>query len=314
MSRNKIGVIGGGFVGSTTAQRIAEKELGDVVLIDIVEGMPQGKALDIFEASPVYGYDSRVVGANDYSALAGAAVVVITAGIPRKPGMDRSDLLRVNGEIMQKVVSGIMEVAPDAMLIVVSNPLDVMCFVAHEVSGLPKNKVMGMAGVLDTARYRSFISEALNVSVKDVQAMVLGGHGDSMVPLASTASVSGIPITQLLSREKIDSLIERTRHGGAEIVNLLKTGSAYYAPSAAAATMVESIVRDQRRILPCCCRLDGEYGIDGTWVGVPVVLGAGGIEQVIELDLEPADTAALRTSATAVKNGQEEVAGMLSMS
>ena len=314
MSRKKIGVIGGGFVGSTAAQRIAEKELGDVVLVDIVEGMPQGKALDIFEAGPVYGYDSQVTGANDYAALEGADCVVITAGMPRKPGMDRSDLLKVNGEIMRNVVSSIMDVAPEAFLIVVSNPLDVMCYVAHEVSGLPRNKVMGMAGVLDTARYRSFIGEALNVSVKDVQAMVLGGHGDSMVPLASTASVSGIPITQLLSKEKIDELVTRTRHGGAEIVNLLKTGSAYYAPSAAAVSMVESIVRDQRRILPCCTRLDGEYGIDSTWVGVPVILGANGVEKVIELDLESGDREALHASARAVKEGQDEVAGMLALS
>ncbi|MGA1201850.1 MAG: malate dehydrogenase [Planctomycetota bacterium] len=313
MSRKKIGVIGGGFVGSTTAQRIAEKELGDVVLVDIVEGMPQGKALDIFEAGPVYGYDSVVTGANDYAPLAGADCVVITAGMPRKPGMDRSDLLKVNGEIMRSVVSGIMEVAPEAFLVVVSNPLDVMCFVAHEISGLPRNKVIGMAGVLDTARYRSFIGEALDVSVKDVQAMVLGGHGDSMVPLASTASVSGIPITQLLSKEEIDKLIDRTRHGGAEIVNLLKTGSAYYAPSASAVAMVESIVRDQRRILPCCTRLDGEYGIDATWVGVPVVLGANGVERIIELELDPSDAEALKTSASAVKSGQDEVAGMLSI-
>ena len=314
MSRKKIGVIGGGFVGSIAAQRIAEKELGDVVLVDIVEGMPQGKALDIFEAGPVYGYDSQVTGANDYAALEGADCVVITAGMPRKPGMDRSDLLKVNGEIMRNVVSSIMDVAPEAFLIVVSNPLDVMCYVAHEVSGLPRNKVMGMAGVLDTARYRSFIGEALNVSVKDVQAMVLGGHGDSMVPLASTASVSGIPITQLLSKEKIDELVTRTRHGGAEIVNLLKTGSAYYAPSAAAVSMVESIVRDQRRILPCCTRLDGEYGIDSTWVGVPVILGANGVEKVIELDLESGDREALHASASAVKEGQDEVAGMLALS
>ncbi len=314
MSRKKIGVIGGGFVGSTAAQRIAEKELGDVVLLDIVEGMPQGKALDIFEAGPVYGYDSRVIGANDYAALARADAVVITAGMPRKPGMDRSDLLKVNGEIMQKVVSSIMEVAPEAFLVIVSNPLDVMCFVAHEISGLPRNKVVGMAGVLDTARYRSFIGEALDVSVKDIQAMVLGGHGDSMVPLASTASVSGIPITQLLTREKIEELIVRTRHGGAEIVNLLKTGSAYYAPSASAVAMVESIVRDQRRILPCCTRLEGEYGIEATWVGVPVILGANGVERVIELELEAGDLEALKTSAAAVKSGQDEVAGMLAIS
>jgi len=313
MSRKKLGVIGGGFVGSTTAQRLAEKELGDVVLIDILPGMPQGKALDIYEAGPVYGYDSRVTGANDYAPLEGADVVVITAGMPRKPGMDRSDLLRVNGEIMHKVVSGIMEVAPEAMLVVVSNPLDVMCFVAHEVSGLPKEKVLGMAGVLDTARYRTFIADALGVSVKDVQAMVLGGHGDTMVPLSSTASVSGIPITQLLPKKKIDELVERTRHGGAEIVNLLKTGSAYYAPSAAAVAMVESIVRDQRRILPCCVRLEGEYGIQGTWVGVPVVVGAAGVERVIPLELEAADLAALKKSAASVKSGQDEVAGMLAL-
>lgn len=313
MARKKIGVIGGGFVGSTTAQRIAEKQLGDVVLFDIVEGMPQGKALDLAEAAPVYGYDSAVTGANDYGPLEGADVVVITAGMPRKPGMDRSDLLKVNGEIMQMVASSVREVAPTATLVVVSNPLDVMCYVAHSVSGLPRNKVVGMAGVLDTARYRTFIAEELSVSVKDVQAMVLGGHGDSMVPLTATASVSGIPVADLIPPERLEELVTRTRHGGAEIVQLLKTGSAYYAPSAAATAMVESIVLDQRRVLPCCTLLDGEYGIDGTWVGVPVVLGAQGVEKVIELELGESDLEALCTSAQAVRNGQEEVAGMLGL-
>jgi len=313
MARRKIGVIGGGFVGSTTAQRLAEKELGDVVLVDILEGMPQGKALDLAQAAPVCGYDSCVTGANDYASLDGAELVIITAGMPRKPGMDRSDLLRVNGEIQQKVVTGIMEVAPEATLVIVSNPLDVMCYVAHQVSGLPRRKVVGMAGVLDTARYRTFIAMELGCSHKDIQAMVLGGHGDSMVPLTSTASVSGIPVSQLISEERMEELVNRTRHGGAEIVNLLKTGSAYYAPSASAVAMAESILLDQKRVLPCCTLLDGQYGIDDTWVGVPVVLGSAGVEKVLEVDLSDAELNALQSSATSVHEGQSEVAQMLSL-
>ena len=313
MARRKIGVIGGGFVGSTTAQRLAEKELGDVVLVDIVEGMPQGKALDLAQAGPVCGYDARVTGANDYAPLAGAELVIITAGMPRKPGMDRSDLLKINGEIQQKVVSGIMEYAPEATLVIVSNPLDVMCFVAHQVSGLPKNKVVGMAGVLDTARYRTFIAMELGCSHKDIQAMVLGGHGDSMVPLTSTASVSGIPVQQLISPERLEELVNRTRHGGAEIVNLLKTGSAYFAPSASAVAMAESILLDQKRVLPCCSLLDGEYGIEDTWVGVPAVLGENGVEKILEVELDQAELDALRSSASSVHEGQGEVAQMLSL-
>ena len=313
MARRKIGVIGGGFVGSTTAQRLAEKELGDVVLVDIVEGMPQGMALDLVQAGPICGYDSNVQGANDYSSLDGAELVIITAGMPRKPGMDRSDLLRVNGEIQQKVVSGIMEVAPSAMLVIVSNPLDVMCFVAHQVSGLPKNKVVGMAGVLDTARYRAFLAMELGCSVRDIQAMVLGGHGDSMVPLTSTASVSGIPVSQLISAQRLEELVDRTRHGGAEIVNLLKTGSAYYAPSAAAVAMAESILLDQKRVMPCCSLLDGQYGIEDTWVGVPVILGSDGVEKILEVELSASESEALQTSAAAVHAGQAEVAQMISI-
>ncbi|MGB1660942.1 MAG: malate dehydrogenase [Planctomycetota bacterium] len=313
MATRKIGVIGGGFVGSTTAQRFAEKELGDVVLFDIVEGMPQGKALDLAQAAPVCGYETGVYGTNDYADLKDAELVVITAGMPRKPGMDRSDLLKVNGEIQQKVVSGIMEVAPDATLVVVSNPLDVMCYVAHQVSGLPSNKVVGMAGVLDTARYRAFIAMELGCSPKDIQAMVLGGHGDSMVPLTSTASVSGIPVQQLIAPDRLQELVDRTRHGGAEIVKLLKTGSAYYAPSAAAVAMAESILLDQKRVLPSCALLSGEYGIDDTWVGVPVVLGANGVEKILEVDLSDADREALHASASAVNEGQQEIAGMLSL-
>ncbi|MBT5738741.1 MAG: malate dehydrogenase [Planctomycetes bacterium] len=313
MARRKIGVIGGGFVGSTTAQRLAEKELGDVVLVDIVEGMPQGKALDLSQAAPVCGYDSCVIGANDYAPLAGAELVIITAGMPRKPGMDRSDLLKINGEIQQKVVSGIMEYAPEATLVIVSNPLDVMCFVAHQVSGLPKNKVVGMAGVLDTARYRTFIAMELGCSHKDIQAMVLGGHGDSMVPLTSTASVSGIPVQQLISPERLEELVHRTRHGGAEIVNLLKTGSAYFAPSASAVAMAESILLDQKRVLPCCSLLDGQYGIDDTWVGVPAVLGANGVEKILEVELNKTELDALQSSASSVHEGQGEVAQMLSL-
>lgn len=313
MARRKIGVIGGGYVGSTTAQRLAEKELGDVVLVDIVEGMPQGKALDLSQAGPVCGYDSCVTGANDYAPLAGAEMVIITAGMPRKPGMDRSDLLKINGEIQQKVVSGIMEYAPEATLVIVSNPLDVMCFVAHQVSGLPKNKVVGMAGVLDTARYRTFIAMELGCSHKDIQAMVLGGHGDSMVPLTSTASVSGIPVQQLISPERLEELVHRTRHGGAEIVNLLKTGSAYFAPSASAVAMAESILLDQKRVLPCCSLLDGQYGIDDTWVGVPAVLGANGVEKILEVELNKTELDALQSSASSVHEGQGEVAQMLSL-
>ncbi|MEE2883739.1 MAG: malate dehydrogenase [Planctomycetota bacterium] len=313
MARRKIGVIGGGFVGSTTAQRLAEKELGDVVLVDIVEGMPQGKALDLVQAGPVCGYDSVVEGANDYSSLEGAELVIITAGMPRKPGMDRSDLLRVNGEIQQKVVSGIMEFAPSAMLVIVSNPLDVMCYVAHQVSGLPKNKVVGMAGVLDTARYRAFLAMEVGCSVRDIQAMVLGGHGDSMIPLTSTASVSGIPVQQLISAERLEALVDRTRHGGAEIVNLLKTGSAYYAPSASAVAMAESILLDQKRIMPCCSLLEGQYGIEDTWVGVPVILGSDGVEKIIEVELSSAESEALQASAAAVHDGQTEVAQMINI-
>ena len=313
MARRKIGVIGGGYVGSTTAQRLAEKELGDVVLVDIVEGMPQGKALDLSQAGPVCGYDSCVTGANDYAPLAGAELVIITAGMPRKPGMDRSDLLKINGEIQQTVVSGIMEYAPEATLVIVSNPLDVMCFVAHQVSGLPKNKVVGMAGVLDTARYRTFIAMELGCSHKDIQAMVLGGHGDSMVPLTSTASVSGIPVQQLISPERLEELVHRTRHGGAEIVNLLKTGSAYFAPSASAVAMAESILLDQKRVLPCCSLLDGQYGIDDTWVGVPAVLGANGVEKILEVELNKTELDALQSSASSVHEGQGEVAQMLSL-
>jgi malate dehydrogenase len=313
MARRKIGVIGGGFVGSTTAQRLAEKELGDVVLVDIVDGMPQGKALDLVQAGPVCGYDSSVQGASNYSSLEGAELVIITAGMPRKPGMDRSDLLRVNGEIQQKVVSGIMEVAPSATLVIVSNPLDVMCYVAHQVSGLPKNKVVGMAGVLDTARYRAFLAMELGCSVRDIQAMVLGGHGDSMIPLTSTASVSGIPVQQLIAEDRLEELVDRTRHGGAEIVNLLKTGSAYYAPSASAVAMAESILLDQKRVMPCCSLLDGQYGIEDTWVGVPVILGSDGVEKILEVELSSDESAALKASAAAVHEGQAEVAQMISI-
>ncbi|MCI0651459.1 MAG: malate dehydrogenase [Planctomycetes bacterium] len=313
MARRKIGVIGGGFVGSTTAQRLAERELGDVVLIDIIEGMPQGKALDLAQSGPVEGYDCTLAGANDYSALAGADIVVITAGIPRKPGMDRADLLRTNGEIMRSVIDGTKRHAPEAILVVISNPLDIMCWAAHRLSGLPRERVVGMAGVLDTARFRTFIAQELNVSVKDVQAMVLGGHGDSMVPLPEYASVSGIPLQQLIPKERLQALIDRTRHGGAEIVNLLKQGSAFYAPSASAVAMVESILKDQRRLLPCCCLLDGEYGIRGTWVGVPCVLGANGVEKLIVLDLAKDELAALRASADGVAKGQKQLAELMKL-
>ncbi len=313
MARMKIGVIGAGNVGATTAQRLAERELGDVALIDIVEGMPQGKALDLAQSGPVEGYDTAVSGSNDYKALAGARVVVITAGVPRKPGMDRSDLLRTNGEIMRSVIQGTKKYAPEAILVVVSNPLDVMCFAAHRMSALPKQRVVGMAGVLDTARFRSFIAAELGVSARDVQAMVLGGHGDTMVPLPSFSCVSGIPLTRLMPRARLDALIDRTRHGGAEIVNLLKTGSAFYAPSASTVAMVESIVLDQRRLLPCCCYLEGEYGIQKTWVGVPAILGANGLEKLVELELAPEESAALKASAATVASDQEKLVKLLGL-
>lgn len=302
MSANKITVVGAGHVGATCAQRIAEKELArEVVLIDIVEGIPQGKGLDQWESAPIERFDSMVIGANDYESAVGSDIFVVTAGIARKPGMSRDDLLKTNAGIVRSVSGEIARVAPDSIVIMVSNPLDVMAYVAMETTGFARERVIGMAGVLDTARYRSFIAMELNVSVEDIQALVLGGHGDTMVPLVSYTSVSGIPLAQLLSSERIDALIERTRKGGAEIVGHLKTGSAYYAPSAAATQMVEAIVKDKRRILPCAAWLEGEYGQQGIFLGVPCKLGEGGLQEVLEVDLTEAERAELTKSADAVR-------------
>ncbi len=302
MSAKKITVVGAGNVGATCAQRLAEKELArEVVMIDIAEGIPQGKALDQWESAPVEGFDSRVTGSQTYDAAAGSEIFVVTAGIARKPGMSRDDLLKTNAGIVRSVSSEIARVAPDSIIIMVSNPLDVMAQVALDTTGFPRERVIGMAGVLDTARYRSFIALELDVSVEDVQALVLGGHGDTMVPLVSYTTISGIPLTQLLPMERIEALIERTRKGGAEIVGYLKTGSAYYAPSAAAVQMVEAIVRDKRRILPCAAHLTGEYGEEGIFLGVPCKLGEGGLQEILQVELTDSEQAALRTSAAAVR-------------
>jgi len=299
---NKITVVGAGNVGATTAQRIAEKELaGTVVMVDVAEGIPQGKGLDQWQSAPIEGFDARVVGSNGYEETAGSDIVVITAGIARKPGMSRDDLLNTNAGIVKSVSEQVKATSPGAIVIVVSNPLDVMCYVAKQVTGFPRERVIGMAGVLDTARYRAFLASALDVSVKDIQAMVLGGHGDTMVPLISYTSVSGIPVTQLLAKDKLDAIVARTRNGGAEIVKHLKTGSAYYAPSSGAVQMVEAIVNDQRRILPCAAWLDGEYGMSGLYLGVPCKLGKGGLQQVIEVELTDEERAALEKSAQAVR-------------
>jgi len=299
---NKITVVGAGNVGATLAQRLAEKELArQVILVDIVEGVPQGKALDQWESAPIEGFDTRIVGANDYGPAAGSDLVVVTAGIARKPGMSRDDLVKTNAAIIQNVSEEIRKSSPSATIIMVSNPLDVMCWVAKEVTGFPRQRVIGMAGVLDTARYRSFLAEALDVSVEDIQAMVLGGHGDTMVPLISCTTVSGIPVTQLMDKGTLDKIVDRTRNGGAEIVKYLKTGSAYYAPSAAVVQMAASIVHDRKMILPCAAYLEGEYGVRGLFVGVPCKLGARGIEQIIEIKLTAEEDAALKKSAAAVE-------------
>ncbi|MBI4230730.1 MAG: malate dehydrogenase [Planctomycetes bacterium] len=299
----KIGVVGAGQVGATTAQRLAERELGDVVLADILEGVPQGKALDLAESAPVQRYDVRLSGTNDYRPFEGASVVILTAGLPRKPGMSRDDLLKKNAEIVTGVVEKIHPLAPDAFWIVVSNPLDVMTFLVRHRTRLPRSRVVGMAGVLDSARFRSFLAQAAGVSVRDVQAMVLGGHGDDMVPLVRYATIAGIPVSEWLAADKIEQMVARTRGGGAEIVSLLKTGSAFYAPSAAAVEMAEAVVRDQKRVLPCCAFLEGEYGLRDVCVGVPVVLGAKGMERVVDLNLSDAERKALHASASHVREG-----------
>jgi malate dehydrogenase len=300
--KKKATVIGSGNVGATAAMRLAEKELADVVLLDILEGVPAGKALDLTEAAPIEKHDSRVIGSTgDYSAAKDSDIVIITAGIPRKPGMSRDDLLSTNMGIMASVTKEIAAVAPNAILIIVSNPLDAMCHVAYETSGFPKNRVIGMAGVLDSARFRAFIAMELDVSVENTHAFVLGGHGDTMVPLPRYSTVAGIPITELMPAERIDALVERTRNGGAEIVGLLKTGSAYYAPASAAVEMAEAILKDKKKILPCAVCLDGEYGINNLFIGVPVKLGENGVEEIIEIKLTDQEQDALNRSANAVQ-------------
>ena len=301
MARNKVTVIGAGNVGATAAQRIAEAGLADVVLIDIVEGLPQGKGLDLAEAAPVVGHDARVLGTNDYDDSAGSDVIIVTSGLARQPGMSRDDLLAKNAGIVRSVVEASASRSPNAVLIVVTNPLDAMCHVAMAASGFPRERVIGMAGVLDSARFRTFIAEELGVSVEDTHAFVLGGHGDTMVPLPRYSTVAGIPITELMSAERVAALVDRTANGGAEIVALLKSGSAFYAPAAATFEMVDAILRDRKRVLPCATLLQGEYGIDGLFVGVPVVLGAGGMERVIEITLTAAEQTAFQRSADAVR-------------
>jgi malate dehydrogenase len=307
MKRKKISIIGAGFVGATAAHWAAEKELGDVVLVDILEGIPQGKALDLFQAAPVEGFDARVTGSNGYDETKDSSVVIVTSGVPRKPGMSREDLLEINKKIIESVVTQVVERSPQAVLIMVTNPLDTMTYLAFKKSGFPKQRVMGMAGILDTARFKAFIAMELGVSVEDIQALLLGGHGDEMVPLPRYTTISGIPLSQFLPKETIDRLVDRTRKGGGEIVNLLKTGSAFYAPSAAAIQMTEAILKDKKRILPCCVYLDGEYGLKDIYFGVPVKLGAGGVEAVIEIQLTEEEKKLVAKSAESVKKSITEL-------
>jgi len=307
MERRKISVIGAGNVGGTTAQRLAEKNLADVVLLDINEGVAKGKALDIMESAPLYGFDVQVTGTADYDGTAGSNLVVISSGVPRKPGMSRDDLLRINAEIVQTVTREVAKRSPEAIIIVVSNPLDAMTYVAHRESGFPKQRVMGMAGALDSARLRAFIAMELGVSVTSVHALVLGGHGDTMVPLMRYTTVNGIPVGQLMAADRLEALVKRTREGGAEIVNLLKTGSAFYAPSAAVVEMAEAILADRQKIIPSAAYCEGEYGIQGLFVGVPARLGARGVEAVVQVDLTPPERALLAQSAAAVKDLCEKV-------
>src|SRR5271156_3659353 len=305
--RNKVTVVGGGNVGASCAMNLAFKELADVVLVDVVEGVPQGKALDMLQSGPIEGYDVTITGANDYESTANSDVVVITAGLARKPGMSRDDLLLANFEVIKSVTEQVVKYSPNAILVLVTNPLDAMCWTAHQVSKFSKNRVVGMAGVLDTARFRTFIAQELGVSVSNVTALVLGGHGDTMVPISRLTNVSGIPLSELLDQATIDRLVQRARDGGAAIVKYLKTGSAYYAPSAAAVEMVESILKDKKKVLPCAAYLEGEYGVNGLFVGVPVKLGAKGIEKIFEIKLQPDEQAALDKSAAAV----EELVGVI---
>ena len=297
----KITVIGAGNVGATTAQRLAEKEFGDIVLVDIVEGLPQGKGLDLMEASPIYNYNCKIIGTNSYEETDNSDLVVITSGLPRKPGMSRDDLVKVNADIVKSVVEQVVEKSQDAILIVVSNPLDVMTYVTYKVSKFPRERVIGMAGVLDTSRMRTFIAMELNVSVENVHTFVLGGHGDTMVPLARYTTVAGIPVTELIPEDRLDAIVKRTRDGGAEIVSLLKTGSAFYAPAASIVEMIDAIVKDKKKILPCTVLCNGEYGFDDIFIGLPVKLGKKGLEQIIEIKLNEEESDALKKSADAVK-------------
>nr|1UR5_A Chain A, MALATE DEHYDROGENASE [Chloroflexus aurantiacus]1UR5_C Chain C, MALATE DEHYDROGENASE [Chloroflexus aurantiacus] len=299
--RKKISIIGAGFVGSTTAHWLAAKELGDIVLLDIVEGVPQGKALDLYEASPIEGFDVRVTGTNNYADTANSDVIVVTSGAPRKPGMSREDLIKVNADITRACISQAAPLSPNAVIIMVNNPLDAMTYLAAEVSGFPKERVIGQAGVLDAARYRTFIAMEAGVSVEDVQAMLMGGHGDEMVPLPRFSCISGIPVSEFIAPDRLAQIVERTRKGGGEIVNLLKTGSAYYAPAAATAQMVEAVLKDKKRVMPVAAYLTGQYGLNDIYFGVPVILGAGGVEKILELPLNEEEMALLNASAKAVR-------------
>ncbi len=311
MSRRKVTIVGAGNVGATTAQRIVERGIADVVLVDVVDGIPQGKALDILQSAPIIGFDTKIIGATQYDATKGSDIAVITAGLARKPGMSREDLLSANAKIVKNITSELIKYSPDAIIIVVTNPVDLMTFLCAEVSGLPKNRVFGMGGVLDTARFRTFIAMELNVPIKDINAVVLGGHGDAMVPLPRLSTVSGRPLTEVLNIDKIEAIVKRTRDGGAEIVSLLKTGSAYYAPSAAVMEMVEAVLLDNKNILPCSACLNGEYGIKGLYVGAPVQLGKNGVEKVIEITLTKEERIAFDKSVGMVREGVEQVMSLI---
>jgi malate dehydrogenase len=308
MARPKIALIGGGNIGGVLAEQLAYRELGDVVLFDVVEGLPQGKALDIAEGAPLFGADAKVSGANDYQGIAGANLVIITAGLARKPGMSRDDLLKTNLAIMKQVAEGVKQHAPSATVIVVSNPLDAMVYTFKQVSGFPKNRVVGMAGVLDSARFRAFVAWELGVSVQDVTALVLGGHGDTMVPLTRYCTVAGIPVTKLLPQAKIDAIALRTKNAGGEVVNLLKTGSAFVSPAASAIEMAESILKDKKRVLACACLCEGEYGVQGLYLGVPCILGAGGVEKILELELDAGERKLFDASVDHVRKLVAEIA------
>src|SRR6266550_2447991 len=308
--RRKVTVVGGGNVGATTAQRIAERDYADVVLVDIVEGMPQGKALDLNQAGPVVGYEPNITGTNGYEETSGSEIVVITSGLPRKPGMSRDDLLAANKEIVQSVTREVAQRSPDAIIIAVTNPLDAMCHVTLEVSGFPRQRVVGMAGILDSARFRTFLAWELGVSARDVTGFVLGGHGDTMVPITSYTNVAGVPVSQKIDQKRLQEIVQRTRDGGAEVVKLLKAGSAYYAPAAAVAEMIDSIILDQKRVLPCAAYCDGEFGIEGLFVGVPVRLGKDGVEEIVEIELSDAERADLHKSAAAVRELVDAMAAL----